>query len=430
MYRVIEEYLSKWKEKKDGKPLLIKGARQVGKSYSIRKFAKENFDSYIEINLESDLYMRDVFAHTLDIQEIISMYQLKHPNVIIDKEHTLIFLDEIQASTNALTSLKFFAMEHYKVIASGSLLGVALSHTTSFPVGYVEIMELQPMSFEEFLYALGVDKSIIEILHQCFLSGEPVMEPLHEQMNMYFKQYMICGGMPEVVKEYVKTKDYAHIKKIQKQILWAYQADLAKYGENIEKVRANECFQSIPLQLAKDNKKFQYKVVSKGGNARTYGTSLKWLQDCGIIRCLYRLDNLTLPLEAHKDLSAFKVYMNDTGLLMAMFEEDLAYTIMQNDLMIYKGAIFENIVFQCLHIHHEQSYYYEYRGNYEIDFVIYHDHAVLPIEVKSATNTKAKSLKTVVERYSTPLAYKLSLNNVNTQHETIKCFPLYMLMFI
>lgn len=430
MYRKIENLLYDWKEQENAKPLLIKGARQVGKSYEIRKFGQSQYPNYVEINLESNLYMKNVFEQTMEVKEILMLYKVKYPEPVINKEDTLIFLDEIQACPNALTCLKFFSIEGYRVIASGSLLGIALTHTSSFPVGYVQVEELCPMDFEEFLYANGVEKSIVELLNRNYQEGSAVLEPLHQQMNTYFKQYIICGGMPEAVKTFVKTKDFQKVKIVQKQIIEGYYADLAKYGDHLEKLRAHECFSSIPAQLAKDNKKFQYKVVRQGATGRMYGTSLKWLEDSGIIRLLYRLDNLELPLEAHRSVSSFKVYMNDTGLLMAMFEEDLAYRILQNELLIFKGAIFENVVHQCLYSKHRQLYYYEYRGNYEIDFVMIHNNAVLPIEVKSSTNTRAKRLRTVVERYQLPLAYKLSLNNVNTQESTTKCYPLYMLMFM
>ena len=409
--------------------MLIKGARQTGKKYAIRKFGKENYQHFVEINFENDLYMKDIFEQTRDIEEILRMYQLKHPEAVFD-EGSLLFLDEIQSSNSALTTLKFFSEQPFDVIASGSLLGVSIAHTTSFPVGYVEMIDLRAMDFEEFLLANHVSESIIQELRNCFEQGKPVMEAMHKQMTQYFKEYIVVGGMPAVVKEYVEHKDFQKVKKVQEQILNAYYADIAKYGEGSEKIRAHECFASIPKQLAKDNKKFQYKLLQQGGNARIYESSLQWLADSGLINRLYRLDNLEEPLEAHTSLSAFKVYFHDTGLLLAMFEQNVGAKILQDELLIYKGGIFENAVYQCLLTNHKYIYYYEYKGTYEIDFVIYREDCVIPVEVKSAGNTKAKSLTAVMNRYSLLTGLKLSTNNVNVQDDRIKCYPLYMLMFI
>lgn len=429
MYRKLEDLLCKWKQEASRLPMLIQGARQVGKSYSIRKFGKANYDNYIEINFEYDLYMKEVFEQTRNIDEIISYYCIQHPEAVFN-EHTLLFLDEIQASTNALTSLKFFANQAFDVIASGSLLGVSIAHTTSFPVGYVTMVELHPMDFEEFLIAHHIPAIIFQKLKHCFETGELVPTPLHEQMIQLFKEYIVIGGMPAVVKTYLETKDFQKVKELQRQIITTYYADIAKYGEGSEKIRAHECFESIPKQLAKDNKKFQYKLLKQGGNARIYGSSLKWLKDSGLINKLNRLDSLSGPLEAHIDLSTFKVYMHDTGLLLAMFEQNVGAKILQNDLLVYKGGIFENAVYQNLKSNHDHIYYYEHKGTYEIDFVVYIEDQVVPIEVKSATNTKSKSLKACLSKYQLSKGVKLSTNNINVSNEYMKCYPLYMLMFL
>lgn len=428
MYRKVEDYLLSWKQNDNHLPLLIKGARQVGKSYSIRKFAKANYEHVIEINFELDMYMKEVFEQTRKVEDIIAMYQLQHPETIFD-QNTLLFLDEIQSSSSALTSLKFFANQDFDVIASGSLLGVSIAHTTSFPVGYVEMVDLHAMDFEEFLIANQIPEAIFKQLKECYEKGTMVMEPLHKKMMQLFKEYIVVGGMPAVVKEYITSKNFDKVKQLQQQILNAYYADIAKYGEGSEKIKAHECFTSIPKQLAKDNKKFQYKLLKKGGNARIYESSLQWLFDSGLIHRLYRLDTLEEPMEAHIDLSAFKVYFHDTGLLLAMFEQNVGAMILQDDLLIYKGGIFENVVYQCLQAHHKNIYYYEYRSQYEIDFVIYENDRVVPIEVKSAGNTKSKSLQASMERFHLQKGYKLSTNNTNV-NEKIKCYPLYMLLFI
>lgn len=429
MYRKLEKKLIAWKKRKHHQPMLISGARQVGKSYSIRKFGKQEYANYVEINFENDLYMKQIFEQTRDVEDIQQYYQLQHPGTVWDAS-TLVFLDEIQACPSALTTLKFMAGQAYDVIASGSLLGVSIAHTTSFPVGYVEMMELRSMDFEEFLLAQGIPEKIFREVKACYDKGSLVKEPLHQKMMQLFREYIVVGGMPAVVKEYVRTKDFEQVKKIQKQILDAYYADIAKYGDGNDKVKAHECFQSIPKQLAKDNKKFQYKLLRQGGNARIYGSSLQWLKDSGLIRQLYRLDTLEEPLEAHENYSTFKVYFHDTGLLLAMFEQNIGAKILQNDLFVYKGGIFENVVYQCLCANHDHIYYYEYKGTYEIDFVIYEQDKVVPIEVKSATNTKSKSLQAVVSKFQLEKGYKVSANNVNVTNDTIKCYPLYMLMFI
>ena len=259
MYRKFDDQLIAWKQKNNHLPLLIKGARFVGKRYSVLKFAKANYEHVIEINFEQDMYMKEVFEQTRKVEDIIAMYQLQHPETIFD-QNTLLFLDEIQSSSSALTSLKFFANQDFDVIASGSLLGVSIAHTTSFPVGYVEMVDLHAMDFEEFLIANQIPEAIFKQLKECYEKGTMVMEPLHKKMMQLFKEYIVVGGMPAVVKEYITSKNFDKVKQLQQQILNAYYADIVKYGEGSEKIKAHECFTSIPKQLAKDNKKFQYKL--------------------------------------------------------------------------------------------------------------------------------------------------------------------------
>lgn len=431
MYRKIEQALIKWKLDKRRKPLIICGSRQVGKTYSILKFARENYETCIEINFEKDEDIKAQFERTLKPSEILSYLEIKFIDKKFIKGNTLLFFDEIQACPRAITALKFFALEcPYDIIASGSMLGVAIAASSSYPVGYVQTMDMYPMDFEEFLFAQGFKETFLHELRDHFLSGTLVPEGTHQILLEHLRNYIICGGMPEVVKEYRETSSFAAVRTLQKQIVDDYYQDMAKYASHDEKVKVHECFESIPLQLAKENKKFQYKLIRNGGSARHYEASLKWLEDSGIIYKATRLKTIDYPLEVCKEQHIFKIYMFDTGLLLSQLQEDTVLRILQDDYMIYKGAIFENLTAQFLVTSNKPLYYFEPSSRSEIDFVLPTKDGGVPIEIKSSTNTASKSLTAFIEKYDPPFALKFSTRNINTSNNKMKCYPIYMLMFI
>ena len=327
-------------------------------------------------------------------------------------------------------AIKFLSEEtDYDYILTGSLLGIAITHTNSYPVGYVESMTLLPMSFQEFLIAQGITKEQIHTLRQHFETRTPVLEPIHKKYLEYFRLYIILGGMPEVVQNYIQTKDIPSSRKIQKEIVEGYYRDMSKYASASDKVKTHDCLQSIPSQLAKENKKFQYKLIQSGGNARHFETSLQWLKDSGTILPCYRLKCIDYPPTAYRELSIFKIYMLDTGLLMSMFDDTSVYQIITNNLGIYKGAIYENIAAQILYTNHHDLYYFEPSTRSEIDFIYECEGMLYPIEIKSSDNTRSKSLQAYIKKYNPKKAFRFSTKNISTSGK-IESYPIYMLMFL
>lgn len=427
MKRLIDDKLNSWYRSDDKKPLIIKGARQVGKTYSVREFAKAYYKHVVEINFEKQVEYVNLFEKTKNPKEILDYLQLSFLEVPFDST-TLLFLDEIQASTHALTALKFLAEEFpTDIICSGSVLGVAIASTTSFPVGYVETWEMYPLTFTEFLWASGVDDEWMSRLDNCLVNLEPLIEPLHVKMNELFKDYVVIGGMPEVVKLYLQTKSYKEALSVQRRIVQDYSNDMAKYANGSDRIKTRECFESIPLQLAKDNKKFQYKVVKEGYNARYYESSLRWLQDSGLIIKVNRLSKVTDPIEAYIELPVFKVYMSDTGLLLSQFNEGIIKELLMGDIGIYKGAIYENIIAQMLQAAGKRSFYFEHSNNMEIDFVIYYEGKITPIEVKSSSHTRSVAFNNFVNNHKPLNAFRISTKNIGKEQDgSITYLPFYL----
>lgn len=430
MERDIVKKLKLWKNKDSKKPLIIKGARQVGKTYAIRQFAKACYKDIIEINFERDLEFVDLFESTRNPKDILNYLQI----AFLDKElneETLFFMDEIQACSQALTALKFLAEEFpCDIICSGSMLGVAIATTSSFPVGYVETWDMYPMGFIEFLKAMGMKENMFSMLKKCLKEHVSIPEPIHNKMNELFKSYMIVGGMPEVVSQYAKTKSYKDALLIQRRIVGDYLNDMAKYAQGSDRIKARECFQSIPLQLAKENKKFQYKLIKEGGSARYYESCLNWLSDSGLILPLYRLKTIQKPIEAYKELSIFKVYMADTGLLVSQFDEAIIKELLQGELGVFKGALYENITMQLLNTCEKKAYYYQPTQISEIDFIIYFDGEITPLEIKSGKNTVSKSFTHFVREWKPKYAFRLSQKNIGENSLNIQYIPLYLLEFL
>ncbi|MCL2047017.1 MAG: AAA family ATPase [Oscillospiraceae bacterium] len=428
--RKIYDELLHWKSRSDKQCLVIKGARQVGKTFIIEQFAKDNYENVIVIDFEKNPAYRAIFDGDLDSETLIKQISLRIPDAQIVPNKTLLFLDEIQSCPNARTALKYLTQYgQFDVIASGSLLGINYKEVSSFPVGYVEHLEMHSMDFEEFLWASGVSPRSIEDVRSYFERKEPVPTAMHQRMNELFKEYIVVGGMPRVVNEFMESHNFANVLRIQKAIINDYMDDMAKYAEGAEKTKARACFLSIPRHLSKDYKKFQYSIVERGGTSRKFAGSLMWLYDAGIINFCYNLSIPELPFEGNAKSEAFKVYMCDTGLLMAMLEEGSQEDVIDGNLGIYKGAIFENSIADIFTKLGKKLYYFEQNSKLEIDFFIRWNKNATAVEVKSADNTKSKSMDAVLAKYGVKHGIKLSMKNIGGT-DKFDSYPLYMSMFL
>jgi predicted AAA+ superfamily ATPase len=428
--RKIYDELIRWKGRPNKQCLVVKGARQVGKTFIVEQFARENYKHYTTLNFEKNPAYKAIFDKDLDADTLIKQISLRVPGAKFVPGHTLLFLDEIQSCPRARTALKFLTQDgRLDVIASGSLLGINYKEVPSYPVGYVEHLKMHSLDFEEFLWANGVTPGSIADIKEYFDKRKTVPTAMHERMMELFKEYIVVGGMPRAVAEFVSTYNFATVLKIQKAIIGDYTDDIAKYAEGAEKAKARACFLSIPKHLSKDHKKFQYSGVERGGTARKFGGSLMWLYDAGIINFCYNLALPELPLEGNAKSDTFKVYMCDTGLLMAMLEDGSQQDIIDGDLGIYKGAIYENIIADIFGKSGKKLYYFEQHGKLEIDFFIRRNKAATAVEVKSADNTKAKSMDAVIAKYGVKHGIRLSAKNVGGTN-TFVSLPLYMAMFL
>ncbi len=428
--RKIYQSLIEWKNNPDKMCLVIKGARQVGKTFIINQFAQENYQNYIYMNFDENPGYKAIFDGDLDVENLIKQISLRVPKASIIPHKTLLFLDEIQNCPNARTALKFLAIDkRFDVIASGSLLGINYKEVASFPVGYTEQIEMYSLDFEEFLWANGISEQSILDVQEYFNKKEVVPTAMHEKMISLFKEYIVVGGMPRVVNNFVNYHNFAEVLKIQKAIINDYLDDIAKYAEGTEKAKARACFLSIPKHLARDYKKFRYSLVVPSGSSRKYAGSLMWLYDAGIINFCYNLEIPQLPLEGNAKSDVFKVYMKDTGLLLAMLDDGSQEDIIDGNLGIYKGAIYENIIADIFTKKGKKLYYFEYNSTLEVDFFIRYDRVITAIEVKSAGNSKSKSLETVMDKYKVPKGIKFAPSNYGKKDE-IEIYPIYMAMFL
>ena len=422
--------LLKWKNKPGKMALLIDGARQVGKTFSITQFAKEQYPHYVYINFDENPAYKTIFEGDLDMDTLIKQITLRVPQAKMVSGQTLIILDEIQNCPQAQTALKFITLDgRFDCIATGSLLGIKSKEIPSYPVGHVEHLDMYSLDFEEFLWARGITVQSIADIKGYFERKEKIPPAMHDRMMELFREHIVVGGMPRVVQEFVDTGNYGSVLKLQRDIISDYASDIAKYAAGSEKVKARSCFYSIPKQLAKDYKKFQYSVVEKKGTARKFAGSLDWLYEAGIINYCYNLRSPELPLEGNAMNDTFKVYMRDTGLLTAMLEDGSQADIIDGRLGIYKGALFENIIADIFGKMGKKLYYFEYRGQIEVDFFIRRNSQAVAVEVKSAGNTKSKSMSNIIRNYKVKQGIKLSSANISVS-EKIDTFPLYMAMFL
>lgn len=439
--RKIYDSLVQWKNKPNRMPLLVKGARQIGKTTTIREFAVKNYNNIIEINFEKTPEIKTAFRGNLDVNTLIEEISLKMPEAKFVPSETLIFFDEIQACGQAHTSLKFWAEDgRFDVIASGSLLGIMSSdadlakdmYISSYPVGYEEEIMMYGMDFEEFLWAAGVDEAAISRLYECFEKEEKISPASHETMMKYFRTYMVVGGMPAVVSAFVQNHNYAEVHDIQGRITADYRNDIAHYAKAVEKVKARRCFDNIPAQLSKENTKFQYSVVEKKATAKKYRTSLEWLRDAEIITFCNNLSLPAFPAEAYKIDEEIRAYMTDTGLLIYMYGFEMKDAVMSDTLKgPAKGGIYENAVAALLHKKGYRIYYYRAANHgVEIEFILpaKNEAAVIPVEVK-ANRGSTVSLNKILENEDIKIGYKLTSGNLGRAGKKLT-LPLYMAMFL
>lgn len=430
MKRKVMKWLIDWKNSSNRKPLILQGARQVGKTYSALSFGKEYYDSVVYFNFENNSELIKIFERDLDPERIIRELSINSGKSIF-KEKTLIFFDEIQASERALTSLKYFNenANEYHIIAAGSLLGVAVNREKySFPVGKVDLKTLYPLDFEEFLRAVNEEK-LIDLIKDSFEND--IELSMHNKAMDLYKTYLVVGGMPAVVKDYIDKKDFDFVLATQKSINDSYVADMAKYATPHETTRIMATFNSIPAQLAKENKKFQYKVIKSGARAYEYETPVEWLRSSGVILKCIKCNEGKLPLAAYSDFNSFKVYMTDTGLLCSKFgipaNAVLSDSIAFND---FKGALTENYVCFSLNANGYTPYYWESKGSAEVDFLIQDkDGYIIPIKVKAAEHVRAKSLQQYIKKYQPKYAIRVSGKNFGFENG-IKSIPLYATFLI
>ena len=428
MYRKLIEQLKKWKDKKDRLPLILKGARQVGKTWLLQEFGKECFEDVLYINFENESNVSSLFEGTIEPNRIIEFLGAVHHKKI-EPEKTLIIFDEIQEFPRALTSLKYFAEQtpEYAICCAGSLLDVFLHDSVSFPVGKVEFLELNPLSFEEFLLANN-EKSLVEVINKNGLQEIP--ELITSKLQDYLKKYLVIGGMPGTINKWISTKDFEEVEKVQKGILDSYTRDFSKHTDKNTATKIKYIWESIPSQLAKENRKFIYGVVKDGARAREYEDAINWLQDTGLIRKVYRVKRGDkLPLKAYEDLKAFKIYFLDVGLLRVMCE--LSYETIVNGNEIYnefKGLLTEQFVLQELSDFDKikSIYYWSNESLSEVDFVFNYNNLIITVEAKSGINVKAQSLKNFMQEYNTELALRFSLLNL-IKNDKILNIPLYIM---
>ncbi len=431
--RKIEEVLIKWKNIPNHKPLIIKGCRQCGKTFSVNAFAKEHYTHVVYLNFFEHPDYKLAFEGSKQIDSIVMNLTALLPKSRFVSGQTCIILDEIQECSAARTALKFFKIDgRYDVIATGSLLGVHgykgnETDYNSIPVGYEQHIEMFPLDFEEFLWANGISQEIIALVTKSLQDRQPVSPAIHQRMRQLMLEYVVVGGMPEVVNRFITTHNMSDVLEEQRSIITGYKEDMVKYATNEDKVKLRSAFESIPRQLSKENKKFQFSVIKKGARAKEYITGIQWLEDAGIIIRCRNLSITELPLEGNAIEDSFKVYMRDTGLFVSMLEEGTQFDILQGRLYGYKGAIFENLIADIFTKMGRKLYYYRKDSGLEIDFVIrYHGECVL-VEVKASTGN-TKSTKTILQhpdKYHVQQAIKLGDYNIG-EKDGVLTLPLYM----
>ena len=425
MYRVAMEKLLAWKENRRRKPLIIEGARQVGKTWLMREFGRQAYADTVYINFDANPQMAQLFASDLDTERLITGLSL-YAGRRITPDHTLLIFDEVQEVPRALTSLKYFCENapQYHIVCAGSLLGIALHEGTSFPVGKVDFLKLYPLSFREFLMAGGKEQFAALLGTRDF----PMVTSFRQTYIDMLKQYYYIGGMPEAVQAFTEHADFNEVRDIQRRILAAYEQDFSKHAPPEIVPRLRMLWNSIPSQLAKENKKFLYGLVREGARAKEYETALLWLCDCGLVHKVSRVNTAGIPLRANEDLRAFKLFMVDVGLLSCMTGLRQHTLLDGNDLFVeFKGALTEQYVCQQLKTIPDLDIYYytNDKGSCEIDFVVDTGEQVIPVEVKAEVNLKAKSLRAYREKFAPTLSVRTSMADYKTEDDGLVNLPLY-----
>lgn len=428
MYRKIMEELIKWKKGKERKPLIIRGARQVGKTYIIKQFGEENYDGVAYFNFDHDTQLQNMFENTKDPKSILEQLAFVYGKAIVPQK-TLIVFDEIQECPNALNSLKYFEEEakEYHIVSAGSLLGIRLSHT-SFPVGKVDFLDMYPMTFTEFLEADG-QKNLVDYMNS-IKKIENIPDIFFDKLSEKLKAYFIIGGMPEVVDSWTKYKDMEKVNKIQDNILKSYESDFSKHTTNVEANRISIIWNSIPSQISKENKKFLYQVAKEGARAREYEGAVNWLKDANVVNKIYNVTKPSMPLIGYNDLASFKMYLNDVGLLRKKTDLNSKVIIEEDKLFQeFKGALTENYVLQTLIASGLKPYYYTFDNRYEIDFIIQYQNEIIPIEVKAGKSVNNTSLKVYNQINEPKIRIRFSMKNLNKDDNLIN-IPLFMVEYL
>ena len=426
MYRKIMRYLEAWKNSPHRKPLILQGARQVGKTYAVLEFGRTHYDNVAYFNFETSPRLAQTFAEDISPDYLIPVLSHIAGQTIV-RERTLIVLDEVQLCERALTSLKYFCEDapEYHIIVAGSLLGVAVNREAfSFPVGKVDMKTMYPMDMEEFLLAVG-EEALAQRIRACFDTDTPLPAALHEAAMQRYRQYLTVGGMPECVLQYAQTQDQVLVRHTQDTILAGYLNDMSKYNTQNEIKKTRLVYDNVTVQLSKKNTRFQYKLIKKGARAAEFENALEWLCLSGVISRVYRAEQVKKPLENYRDIDAFKVYVSDLGLLCAkknLAAADILY--MSEELNDFKGGMAENYAQTQLIANGYQTYYWESDRGAEVDFVIQREGRLIPIEVKSADNTRAKSLKVYMDTFAPDYAIKLSARTFGFE-DGKKTVPLY-----
>ncbi|NPD47137.1 ATP-binding protein [Lentimicrobium sp. S6] len=425
MKRELYKKLVKWKDSKNRKPLVLQGARQVGKTYLVDDFAKQEYKKYLYLNFEKDIELDSLFESSLDPKKLIDNISF-YKGVKIEANSFLLFFDEIQASEKALKSLKYFQeyAPEYHIIAAGSLLGVAVGKDKSFPVGKVTFLSMYPMSFSEYLRAFGEEVLCDKL--ESLVKVEQFPEPIHNKLIKHLKQYLFLGGMPEVLQNFLDHSDITASRKIQNDILKSYENDFSKYTNKSQVIKNLEIWNSIPYQLAKENKKFKYSDLKNKARAAQYEHSIEWLRQAGLINISYLIKTPKLPLAGYTDQSKFKIFLLDTGLLGAKLQIT-SDTIVNPSALFkeYNGAFIENFVAMELQGHTEgKLFYWTSRGEAEVDFIIQNKKEIYPVEVKSGTSKTLKSLRSYSQKYNPGLIFRASPQNFYQREEFVN-LPLY-----
>ncbi len=429
--RKILKELEDWFNSGMRECIVLEGARQVGKSFAIERFLDSRFESHITLDFSLNPSLKGIFDGDLDVDGIIRKMKTHFTGFDPVPGKTAIFLDEIQACPNARTSLKSFSLDgRYAVISSGSLLGINYSKVPSYPVGYEHHLNLRSLDFEEFLWAMGIDGETIAYIRGCISSKSSIDRFILDKFNEYFRIFMTVGGMPAAVKSYLENRDIADARITHRNILSGYRNDIGKYSDERERNKIFACFDSIPLQLSKENKKFVYSDIkeAESPSARKYRSSIDWIEDAGIGTLCTNLSEPKMPFEERGNGSAFKLYMNDTGLLLSMMGDDVAHAAIKGDMRVNKGALAENAVAECLSKCGIDLHYFS-KKNLAIDFIVPMGGEVVAIEVKSGNNRRSKSLDSIKENYGVKRRMKFEDSDVKVTSDGVEHYPLFAAAF-